>query len=167
MKKKGFTLVELITVITVMIILVAVGFITLDPYKAVKLDAAAKKVAMDLRYAQNLALSTVKWLGISFEADPLNTYTVYQTDGMIDSVIENPSELGKDFIVDLFDYFGGVKISNVNFGGGNKIEFNPLGVPYDDKNGSTLTEEAVVALSYRGLAKEIRITPNTGRVYIQ
>lgn len=167
MKNRGYTLVEMVVILAIMGIMAVVAFVALNPYRVVRLDAAAQKVKADLLYARNLALSTSKWYGISFEADPVNTYRIYQTDGSVDTAIEDPSELGKDFIVDLNDYYSGVKISSVNMAGGNKIEFHPLGTPYDDKNGSAFTLTGVVSLAYSGLTKSIQITPNTGRISVQ
>ena len=167
MKKRGFTTLEFVVVLVVMLIVSVFVAIALNPYRAVKLDAAAQKVKTDLLYTRNLALSTAKWCGVSFEVDPVNIYTVFETDGVTDKEIENPSQFGTDFVVDLYDYYSGVKINSVNIGGGNKVEFHPLGDPYDDRLGSALTVTGAITLEYSGLTKTILITPNTGRTSIQ
>ncbi len=167
MRNKGFVLIELVVIMIIIGILAVFAMVALNPYREVKLDAAAQKVVADLLYTRNLALSTAKWYGVSFEVDPINTYTIYQTDGTTDTVIENPSQLGKDFIVDLYDYYSGVTINSVNIGGGNKLEFHPLGTPYNDKNGSAETVTGLVTIEYSGLTKTIQITPNTGRTTVQ
>ncbi|MFH1347333.1 MAG: hypothetical protein ABIH22_01455 [Candidatus Margulisiibacteriota bacterium] len=167
MKRNGFNLIELVVILIVVGIVAIISFVALNPYKGVKLDAGAKKVAADLQYIRNLALSTAKWYGIRFEADPVNTYTVYETDGTTDTVIENPANLGKDFIIDLNAYYSGIIIESVNIGGGSKIEFHPLGKPYTDKNGSALSSAGSIILEYSGITKEITITPNTGRIDVE
>ncbi len=166
MRNKGFALTELMMILLIIGIIAIVVVVTLNPYKTVRLEAAAKKIAMDLLYTKNLALSTSKWYGISFEADPVNVYIVYETDGASDKVIENPSQLGKGFVINLSGYYSGVKISSVNIGGGNKVEFHPLGTPYTDKNGSALTAAGVITVGYGGLTRTIQIAPNTGRITI-
>jgi hypothetical protein len=153
---------------TVMFIISTITVISLNSYKYIKVDAAAKKVANDLEFTRNLALSMAKWYGVSFEVSPANTYLVYQTNGIDDLPIEDPSRNGKNFIVNLYDYFGGATISSVNISGGHKVEFSPLGVPYADKNdpsGIALTSSVTVEFS--GLTKTIYIYPSTGRITTQ
>ena len=166
MKIRGFTVIELVVIIAVIGILSVVGFIALNPYKGIKLEAAARKVAADLQYNRNLALSTAGWYGVSFEVDPSNTYRAYETDGATDTPIENPAQVGKDFVVDLHDYYSGVTINSVNIAGGNKVEFHPLGTPYDDKNGSPIATTGIITIGYAGLTRTVQITPNTGRISI-
>ncbi|MFC1540481.1 Tfp pilus assembly protein FimT/FimU [Candidatus Margulisiibacteriota bacterium] len=167
MNRKGFTYVEFVIILVVIAVLSVFAFVSLNPYKGVKLDAAAQKVKADLMYVRNQAMSLAKWTGVSFEVDPVNTYAAYQTDGTTDIIIENPSRLGTDFIIDLHDYYSGAKINAVNIAGGSKVEFHPLGTPYNDKSGAAISSEAVVTLEFQGLTKTVRITPNTGRVIVQ
>jgi len=167
MKKKGVTLIELVATMVVIAILALIAFVALEPYKGIKLRTAAEKLSLDLLYTRNLALATVKWYGVSFEADPANSYIVYETDGTTDTLIKDPSLPGKDFIINIKDVYDGVMISQVQIAGGNKIEFDPMGTPFPDKGATRLTVEAAVVLSYRGLTAEVRVTPRTGRSYIQ
>ncbi|MBU0672072.1 MAG: prepilin-type N-terminal cleavage/methylation domain-containing protein [Candidatus Margulisbacteria bacterium] len=166
MKHQGFSLIELIMVLTVIAILSVVSFIALDPYKGIKLDAATRKIAADVEYARSLALTTAKWHGIGFDVAPANKYSVYKTDGSTDEPIENPAKLGTDFIVLTWNDLGRVKINSAAIGGGQKIEFSPLGAPYNDKNGSALATPGIITLEYSGITRRIEITPNTGKISI-
>ena len=78
----------------------------------------------------------------------------------------SPAQVGKNFVVDLHDYYSGVTINSVNIAGGNKVEFHPLGIPYDDKNGSPIATTGIITIGYAGLTRTIEITPNTGRISI-
>ncbi len=167
MKKRGFTIIEVVVVMVIMGILAFFAFLAINPYREVKLDAAAKKVAADLLFAKNLALSTSKWYGVSFEADPVNTYRVYLKEDSTDIPVEDPSQLGKDFVVDLHDYYSGVRIASASIGGGNKVEFHPLGTPYNYKGGSAIASTGEVTLNYGGYTKTIYIMPRTGRITAQ
>jgi hypothetical protein len=167
MRRVGFTTVELIMIVVVIgIMSIFVMISAINPYRAVKVDAAAKKVAADLQCARNLAISTAKWYGISFELDPLNTYRVYVTDGITDEVIEDPARLGKNYIVNLHDYYDGVKILAVNIESGSKLEFHPLGIPYNDRGGSEISLTGMISLEFSGRTRTIQIIPDTGRVRI-
>ncbi|MFA6169234.1 MAG: prepilin-type N-terminal cleavage/methylation domain-containing protein [Candidatus Margulisiibacteriota bacterium] len=163
--KQGFTAIEMLMAMVVIGFLAAYAFLSLNPYPGIKLEAAVKKVAGDLNYTRNLALIMTEWYGITFEADPNNTYTVYKTDGAIDATITDPS--GGLFAVNINQDFNGVIISGINIAGGKKLEFNPLGAPYIDKNGAAVSAEAIITLSFQGATKTIRITPNTGRIFTQ
>jgi prepilin-type N-terminal cleavage/methylation domain-containing protein len=168
MKRRAFTLPELIVVLVIMGLLGIVSFIALDPYQGVKLDGAAKKLQADLQYTRNIALSTAKFYGISFEVDPVNTYTVYITSSLGgDTIIENPANLGKDFVINIHDYYGGVRIQSVDIAGGSKVEFHPLGRPYNDMAGSPIASDGVITLEYRGATREVVITNDTGRITVQ
>jgi len=166
-KRKGFTVVELIIVLLVAGILAAVAGAAISrAMKGIQLSSATDKLASDLRYAQTLAQNTGTWYGASFEVDPLNQYTIYTTTGTSDMVVENPAKLGSFFIINLYNDYG-VKIISAEIASGKKVVFNPLGTPYNDKTGAALTNEGVVTLARDSATRTVRITPNTGRIYIQ
>lgn len=70
-------------------------------------------------------------------------------------------------VISLGTVFSGVTITSVNIAGGSKVVFSPAGIPYNDKNGTALTTEGIITLSNGSATKTVRITPNTGRIYIQ
>jgi len=160
---KGYTLIEIVLVIAVISILSVSIFVYINYSKTFNLDAGTSKVAADLRYAQNLSMSTAQFSGVSFEG---NTYFIYTTTGTEDTLVNNPADFGRSLQVDLFHDFG-ISIASVLIGGGNKVEFSPLGQPYSDKTGSILSTESAIILSVGSDTKTITITPNTGKVSIQ
>ena len=58
-------------------------------------------------------------------------------------------------------------ITAVDIGGGNKVEFNPMGTPYLDKTGAALAGTGTITLSSGGVTKVVQIFKNTGRVELQ
>lgn len=132
-----------------------------------KLNSAAVKMITDIELAEHLARTHSAWYGVIFLADPTNQYSVYQTDGVTDTTVTDPVNAAQPLVINLFSTFKGVTISTVSIGNGNKVEFNPLGVPYDDKNGAALSASGVIILSYGGSQKVIEIKKGTGRVGIQ
>lgn len=168
MSRKAFSLIELVVVMGLIVILAVVSMIAINSLGVVRLDAAVRRMEADIKYAQSLALSMAQWYGVSFEADPGNTYTVYLTDGTTDTVIKDPAATQKDFSINLPDEYDGVIIESVDIGGGSKVEFHPRGYPYTDKNDLLpITATGVVTIEYRGASKAIMIAPNTGRISIQ
>ncbi|MBI5078653.1 hypothetical protein HZB08_01345 [Candidatus Saganbacteria bacterium] len=165
--RRGFTFVELVMVFLAVGVLSVVSMAAIgNVMRGIQLSNATDKLASDLRYAQSSASGTGVWYGVSFEADPVNRYRLYTTDGTTDAVVEDPAKLGNNFMVDLNTTFN-VLVSSVSIGGGAKVEFSPLGTPYNDKNGSAISNEGVVTLIRGSSTRTVRVTPNTGRVYIQ
>ena len=163
----GFTLVELVilmTIITVMAVFAAEK--VQYAIQTSKLSAAAAKVASDIRYAQQLARTRNGWYGVSFAVSPTNQYTVYSTDGATDTAVTDPVNPAQTLVNNIATGFGGVAISAVNIAGGNKVEFNPTGAPYNDKTGTLLAANGTVTLAFGGATRTVTITPNTGRVVV-
>ena len=65
MRKKAFSLIELIIVMGLIGILAIATMIAINSLGSVKLDAAGRRMEADLKYAQSLALSTAQWYGVS------------------------------------------------------------------------------------------------------
>lgn len=160
---RGFTLIELVMVLALLSIVAVVAFVAIGSFQTHHLYAAAEKVAGDLRYAKNLALTSTKWHGVSFNVDA-DTYSLYETDGITDTAIKKPEDPGQDFIVDLSDDYSGVSISSVDIDGGTKVEFDPYGAPWTDKTGSAIAAVGIITLSDD---VTVRIAPETGRIYIE
>lgn len=57
MNNKSFTLIEFVVAITIMIVIATIGTAKFYSFDTLKLDAAAQKVASDIRYAQSLAMN--------------------------------------------------------------------------------------------------------------
>jgi len=157
MKKRGFTIVELVMVIIVVGILAGVSILAISrSMDDMRLASAADKIASDLAYAKSMANATGQWYGVRFIIDS-NKYIVYLTTGTQET---------DSFVVRLYEDFG-VTISSVNFGLGNQIEFSPLGQPYTDMHGIPMATESIITIIRGAVIKTVRITPHTGRIFIQ
>lgn len=172
MKRRAFTLIELVLVMLIVIILSGVAIVSIvNAVNVLRVSNASDKLAVDIRYAQTMAAATAKWYGVSFDIDPLNPsqyryYRVYTTTGTLDTPAVNPSKLGSDFVVDLSADFS-VYISSISIAGGTKVEFSPLGIPYNDMTGSPITAEGTITVQKDSSARTVRLSPVTGRVYVQ
>jgi Tfp pilus assembly protein FimT len=164
---RGYTLIEMTVIIVIIAILALMSFIAVSAsIKAGRLSSASDRIVSDLRYAQSQANAYGEWYGVRFDVDPVNTYTIYSTTGTSDSVADNPSKRVTNFIVNV-QTDSNLTITSVNIAGGNKVEFSPLGTPYNDKTGSAIASEGQVVISNGSSTRTIRITPNTGRIYVQ
>lgn len=131
-----------------------------------RMNSASAKILADIRYAQQQARVKSGWYGVSFEIDPVNHYHVYSTNGTTDTDVTDPANRAQTLVVDLkADY--NVTLSAVNIGGGNKVEFNPMGTPYLDKNGAALGSTGTISLVSGGESRTISIYQATGRSEVQ
>lgn len=165
----GYTLVELVIVMTIVIILSRVVIVAVaDQIKSIKLNNSADKMVSDLSFARTMANGTGQWYGVSVEANPINNYSVYTTNGTTDTIVLDPSDKTNNYTIYVnADY--GVQIGAVTIeGGGKKIEFRPDGTPFTDKFAANpLTRESVVVLTNGTATRTVRVTPNTGRLFDQ
>ncbi len=161
MKERGFTLIEIIVVIAVMLIIAgAVTFAVITTSMGPNiLDAAANRLVFDLRYAQQLAISRHTSCGISFDPSG-NSYFVYI--GSTSTKAPDPYTRKSHILdYDTANEFKGVSLVSTNFG--DNVYFNYMGAPYGS-TGSALSSQGIVTLQEGSNAMTVTIEPNTGRV---
>jgi prepilin-type N-terminal cleavage/methylation domain-containing protein len=167
-RMRGLTLIELSITIAIIGALAVFAVVAMtSAISSFKFNSAVAQVMFDIRYAQHLARTRNGWYGIRFQIDPVDEYNVYHTDGATDTNVTDPANTSEDLVVDVNSNYDRVTISAVNIAGGNKVEFNPVGTPYDDMAGSPLAATGTVTLSLGGSTKVIQIIKNTGRVELQ
>ncbi len=166
-EEQGWTLIELVVVILILAILGSFVTLSLQGYGSVKLNNAVDKVVGDLRYAQQLAISTQSRHGLTVNST--SQYTIHR-NGTPDAAIQNPVNLGTNFVVN-FDTYQQGQLAGVVFtaaapfcgGAGSVMEFNSIGAP-TDTNGTLLACTSTITLSYSGSTRQITIAPNTGNL---
>jgi len=173
-KIKGFTLVEVVIIIVILTVLGFAVYMKSSDFYTIKLNSAARKLASDMRFAQQMSISTQTLHGVVFNyalvAAP-NKYTVYEanTPG---NPARDPAG-GRDFIVDYTTgEFMGITISTnpsyttlpIDPSSGPLVKFNSKGEPLDKDNNALTTSTNTVRLSYQATDKDIKIEPTTGRV---
>jgi len=161
----GFTLIELVIVITIISILAWVALPKITATGEIKLDAAARRVAADLRYAQNRSIGTRVVHGLLFEP-ALSRYTVYAPTPA--SPVMDPADRAKTLRVDFTSRmeYKGVAIASASFGGTKGVTFDFFGVPRDSA-GTDLAATGRVILSYQGLSDTVDVSPGTGKVSVR
>ena len=161
----GFSLVELIIVITIMGILAWVAYPRLTATTEIKLDAAARRVASDLRYAQNRSIGTRVVHGVLFDA-ATERYTVFAPTPATAAV--DPADRARPLTVDFTRRaeYQGVSIVSASFGSTPGVKFDYFGVPRDTA-GTDIAATGRIVLACGALADTIEVTPGTGKVTVR
>lgn len=161
----GFTLVEAVIAITILGILAWVAYPRLSATSEIRLDAAARRVASDLRYAQGRSIGTRVTHGLLFES-AAGRYTVYAPAWTAAAV--DPVDRGRPLRVDFARRveYQGVAIASAAFGATPGVSFDYFGVPRDT-SGADLVAAGRVVLTCAGLADTVVVAPGTGKVTIK
>ncbi len=165
--ERGFTVIELALVLLLMVLFsMAVLPRITDTLQTMRLRTAAEKLAADVRYARELALSYHDVYGIEFNM-ATNSYQVFSWNGATKTVVADPFRGGSNLIVDFDDIaeYNGVTISAVNSCAGlgcltSEVRVDAFGIPYDG-NDNAFTAPASVTLSLAGANRIVRIQPET------
>lgn len=174
--EQGFTTIEIVVIIIIVIILSLTVFPQFSSFDTIKLNAVSRKIVSDIRYAQQLSMTTFERHGISFNVAG-DSYIIYENGDPTDPAV-NPEDQS-DFNIDFDDIgaYEGVTISFASFYNGlvygSIVEFDNLGIPYDDSNNAladdlaATNDNTIIITDAGGGSKTIMIEPGTGMVTVQ
>ena len=165
MSSRGFSMTELIVIISILGILSWIAYPKMSAMDEIKLDAAARRLAGDLRYAQSLAMSRRVIHGVLFNP-ALEKYTVFAPSAA--TPITDPADRARTMIVDYTSRteFRGVLVQSATFGTTPGVTFDYFGVPRDTA-GVDLSSTGTVVLSYQGQTDTVFVAPQTGMVTVR
>jgi prepilin-type N-terminal cleavage/methylation domain-containing protein len=161
-EERGWTLIELVLVILLLVILAAATTVSVQSYGTIKLNNAARKLASDIGFAQQMSISKQNRHGVIFTTTAPYSYTVFENDNTVDPA-RNPVG-GGDFTVDYSTgEFQGITISTALPGA--IVKFDSLGAPLRNNGAALSAPNNTVILSLSGATPvTLIIEPNTGRV---
>ncbi|MCM8765743.1 MAG: hypothetical protein NC920_02710 [Candidatus Omnitrophica bacterium] len=159
---KGITLIELVIVMMLLLVLSIIAGVKVISFDEIKLSSAASKLASDISYCQQLAITTQIPHGLSFDVTN-NQYFLFETSPA--TKIKDPFNRAQDFIVDYdnIDELSNIVINSVNINSTHELWFDGLGIPYD-ANQNPLSSNGTIVLKIKGNSKAITIIPQTGKV---
>ena len=146
--EKGFSLVESILVLSIAGLLALAAMPKDDPLVPLNLDAAARRVTADLRYAQDMATTSSEAHG--FRVTGNSTYEVYNvvTGAIVDSPYTH--ELMQE---DLGESYGNMVFASLAY----QIEF-------DDEGKPSLGGGTIIQVTNGSSMRQIEITTQSGYV---
>lgn len=164
--QRGFTIIELVMILTLIAILAAVAIPRFSGYGATKQGNAVLKIASDIRYAQNRATTTQQRSRVSIV--DATTYEVYFCASYTQATCTCTS--GWSFATDPYtrgnfqvylntDYSGVEIVSTVSL-----LEFDSLGRPYNGCTAISIEETVTVTYTGEPTVRTVRIQPQTGMV---
>ena len=174
---KGSSLIELVIVMTIVLILGLSLSLFIGTSSSANAYGAARKIASDISYAQESAMSHRTHYRLLFSNSP-NSYTVQQCAVFGASScttwgnINDPSTNGFPFTVVMNSgSYAGVTIDWATGFGGNYIEFSSAGVPMDGNTNASCTAApcpltASEAVTLNSVTRSVSVAPNTGATSI-
>lgn len=158
-RRSAYTLVEVLIVVAIIGIAGAVIVPHMLTAGSLGIQAAARMIIADMHIAQNEAIAEQAIRKVIFD-EANNSYRITTAANV---TIDAPWRVGNDtaqYVVD-FDTdsrFGGVRLENVNFGGGQELVFDALGGP---------TAGGQVELVFQARRYRIQVGEFTGKVTVQ
>lgn len=147
----GFTLIELIVVMTIAAILAAVAVPTLSNLGGTRKSVAARVIVRDLAYARERSMETGTRAWVVFSTGT-NSYSVLWEDPANPgragaTALSDPALTGKTYVQYLnTGEFAGVTLASAVFDSGSEVGFDWVGKPLNNTSAS-LSANGVVTLT--------------------
>lgn len=168
--RRGYTLVELLIVITILGISAAMVIPSMGSVGVLRIQSAVRSVVADITFAQMDALAYQEMRAVVFDEDN-NMYTLTTvTGGTIDpdaDALFDPKGPGGLYRVPLDnEQFGGSFLRDISLNGGTAIIFDEQGAPIASPTSTTLSDGGSVQIEGPSSRFRIDVAAFTGRVTV-
>ena len=159
----GFTLVELLIVITIIAIAALTAIPMMSSATSVQIRSAANMLTADLEYAKSMSISRGQNFSVVFDKNT-ESYWIEDQSG---TVIPHPVKKGFDYVIDFKNEsrLDKVDIVDVDFDATSEVIFDYLGSPYNGSGGPL--NSGVINLQAGGTTATVRVEAVTGFISIQ
>jgi type II secretion system protein H len=162
-RRGGFTLVELLMVVAVLIIAAAIVIPNIGSAADAQAVSAARMLAADLEVARNLALKTQRPHTVLFRSDRQAYKVVADYGGEAyasATAVDHPVISGRTFEIVPADRngTGAVEVLSVSFGGNTYVTFNELGEPSAPGTITLQAGETQMQITVAGLTGSVTTT---------
>lgn len=167
---RGYTLLEVLVVVTVLGIAAALLVPAMGQTGVLRVQAAVRTVVADIAFAQSDALAYQRRRALVFDLDA-NSYKIFEVNGDApfpdeDILIDGARENGRADVGFNDPRFGGAAITDVDFDGGAILTFDEIGGPVQTPTGDTPSTGGYVEISGSGSVFRVNVEAYTGRVSV-
>ncbi|MEM9559263.1 MAG: type II secretion system protein [Planctomycetota bacterium] len=167
---RGYTLVEMLVVVTMLGIIGAMIIPSLSQTHVIRVQAAVRAVVSDVAFAQADALAYQQGRAVIFDTIA-NSYTLCEVRGaVIDPVADalyNQRGVGQRYTITLDEErFGGARLDSPDFNGGDILIFDELGGPVPAPGSGELSDGGSIDIIGPGLRYRVDVRAFTGRLVV-
>lgn len=169
-RSRGYTLIEVLVVVTVLGIAAAVLIPNVGAAHALRVQAAVRTIVSDLTFAQSDALAMQEPRAIVFDVET-NSYTLVEVvGGVIDpeanAMFDNSGPGGRYVRNFNADEYGGARIVAADFDGDAILIFDEMGSPQAEPDDTTPGLGGYVTVTGSDSTYRVSVDAYTGRVTV-
>jgi general secretion pathway protein H len=160
--RRGYTLIELLIVITILGIAGALVLPALGQTNVLRVQAAVRTIIADINFAQSDALARQASRAIVFDVEH-NTYSVLEVHGQ---TLNPETDTIQKTNLNLANIYHDTRLVSAAFDGTNTIVFDELGGPVAGPGSSTPGTGGSIVVSGSGAQFRINVEAYTGRTSV-